>query len=96
MNMMMINDHHDDEHDEHDDDHVMMMSCMTCIPIPCTMHGANACHKGNTTHKRIKKHKNKRNVTKEMLQKHAKRETTKAFKKTMATKQDEQKGAPTP
>lgn len=35
--------------------------------------------------------------TKEMLQKHAKyakRETTMAFKKTMATFRDEQKGAP--
>jgi hypothetical protein len=40
---------------------------MTCIPIPCTMHGANACHKATCnaqTHKHTKKHKNKRNVTK--------------------------------
>lgn len=49
---MMINDHHHDEHREHDDEHMTMMQRMTCIPIPCTMHGANACRKGNTAHKR--------------------------------------------
>jgi hypothetical protein len=39
-------------------------------------------------------HKNKRNVTKtcKNIQRH---EPNMAFKKTMATKQDEQKGAPT-
>nr|DAD98042.1 MAG TPA: hypothetical protein [Siphoviridae sp. ctQ091] len=40
---------------------------MTCTPIPCITHGANACHKATRnaqTHKRIKMHKNKRNVTK--------------------------------
>jgi len=93
----MINDDQHDEHDEHDDDHTMMMSCMTCIPIPCTMHGANACHKATRnaqTHKRIKMHKNKRNVTKtcKKIQRH---ETTMAFKKTMVTKRGEHKGGPT-
>nr|DAE80189.1 MAG TPA: hypothetical protein [Caudoviricetes sp.] len=40
------------------------------MPIPCTMHGANACHKGNTTHKHTNAQKCIK--TKEMLQKHAK------------------------
>ena len=40
---------------------------MTCIPIPCTMHGATHGTKATRnaqTHKCIKIHKNKRNVTK--------------------------------
>jgi len=49
---MMIND-------EHDDEHMMMMWCMTCMPIPCTMHGAThgtkATHNAQT-HKCIKMH----------------------------------------
>jgi hypothetical protein len=60
------------------------------------MHGANACHKGNTTHKRT--NTQKRIKTKEMLQKHAKKfkgtNQTMVFKKTMATKRDERRGAP--
>jgi hypothetical protein len=56
------------------------------------MHSANAYHKGNTTHKRTKMHKNKRNVTK-TCKNIQKRETTMAFKKTMATKRGEHKGS---
>ena len=89
---MMINDEHDQHDDEHHDDHVMHDMHTN------TMHHArySTWCKGNThaqTHKRIKMHKNKRNVTK--MQKHAKREQTMAFKKTMAAKRDERKGGPT-
>lgn len=59
------------------------------------MHGAT--HGTKATQRTMHKHaKNKRNVTKtcKNMQKHAKRETTMAFKKTMATFRDEQKGAP--
>ena len=44
---------------------------MTCTPIPCTMHGANAWCKGNITHKRTNTQKCIK--TKEMLQKHTKK-----------------------
>lgn len=60
------------------------------------MHGANACHKGNTQrtmHKHAKQCKKQKKCYKN-TQKYAKRETTMAFKKTMATFQDEQKGSP--
>ena len=64
-----------------------------------TMHHAwcNACHKGNTQrtmHKHTKQCKKQKKCYKNM-QKYAKRETTMASKKTMATFQGEQKGGPT-
>ena len=63
-----------------------------------TMHHAwySTWYKGNTQrtmHKRIKMHKNKRNVTKNA--KTCKTSSTMAFKKTMATFRNEQKGGPT-
>lgn len=94
MNMMMINDHHDDEQDEHDEhtDDDAMHDMHTN-----TMHHAwcNVWYKGNTQRMNAQMHKNtknKRNVTKtcKNIQKH---EQTMAFKKTMATKRDEQKGS---
>lgn len=48
----------------------------------------------STMHKHTKQCKKQKKCYKNM-QKHAKRETTMAFKKTMATKRDEQKGGPT-
>jgi hypothetical protein len=59
---MMINDHHHDEHDEHDDDvmhdmHTNTMHHAWCQRMPQRQRNAQ-------THKRIKMHKNKRNVTK--------------------------------
>lgn len=90
---MMINDEHD-EHDEHDDDDVMHDMHTN------TMHHAwcNAWYKGNTQrtmHKHTKQCKKQKKCYKNM-QKYAKRETTMAFKKTMATFRDEQKGGPKP
>ena len=87
---MMINDEHDDEHIDDDVMHDMHTN---------TMHHAwcSAWYKGNTQrtmHKHTKQCKKQKKCYKNM-QKHAKRETTMAFKKTMATKRDEQKGGPT-
>lgn len=95
---MMIDDHdHDEhnEHDEHDDDHVIhdMHDMHTN-----TMHHAwcQRMPQGNTQRMNTQMHKNTK--TKEMLQKHARifkgANRTMAFKKTMATKQDEHKGGP--
>ena len=76
--IIMIND---DEHDDdHDDDVMHDMHTNTMHHAWC-----NVCHKGNATHKRTKMHKNKRNVTK-TCKNIQRRETTMAFKKTMATK----------
>lgn len=69
---------------------------MTCIPIPCTMHGATHGTKATHNAQCINIQNNAKN--KRMLQKHAKickPSPTMAFKKTMATKRDEQKGGPT-
>ena len=95
MNMMMINDehdeHHDEHHDDHDDDvmhdmHTNTMHHARCQRMPQRQRNAQ-------THKCIKIHKNKRNVTK-TCKNIQRRETTMAFKKTMATKQGEHKGGP--
>ena len=68
---------------------------MTCIPIPCTMHGANACHKATRnaqTHKCIKMHKNKRNVTKNA--KHSKARINDGVQKNHGTKTRRTKWGP--
>ena len=88
----MINDEHDQHDDEHTDDDVMHDMHTN------TMHHAwcQRMPQGNThaqTHKRIKMHKNKRNVTK-TRKKFKGTNPTMAFKKTMGTKQDERKGGP--
>lgn len=80
---MMINDEHDEHDDEHIDDDVMHDMHTN------TMHHAwcNAWYKGNTQHtmhKHTKQCKKQKKCYKNM-QKYAKRETTMAFKKTMAT-----------
>ena len=97
MNMMMINDHHD-EHNEHDDEHIdddVMHDMHTN-----TMHHARCQRmpqRQHTTimHKHAKQCKKQKKCYKNM-QKHAKRETTMAFKKTMATFRDEREGGPNP
>jgi len=60
------------------------------------MHGANAWYKGNIQRTNTQMHKNVKKQKKcyKNMQKHAKRETTMAFKKTMAAKRGEQKGGP--
>ena len=91
-------DHHDDEHDEHDDDHTdddVMHDMHTN-----TMHHAwyDAWYKGNTQRTNAQMHKNtknKRNVTKKCKNIQG-MNSTMVFKKTMATKRDEQKGGPKP
>ena len=84
MNMMniMMNTDDDDMHDMHTN----TMHHAWCQRMPQRQHNAQ-------THKRIKMHKNKRNVTK-TYKNIQRRETTMAFKKTMATKRDEHKGGP--
>nr|DAK64313.1 MAG TPA: hypothetical protein [Caudoviricetes sp.] len=68
------------------DMHTNTMHHAWCQRMPQGKHDAQ-------THKHTKMHKNKRNVTKtcKNIQRH---ETTKAFKKTMATFRGEQKGGP--
>ena len=68
---------------------------MTCIPIPCTTHGATHGTKATHNARCINIQNNAK--TKEMLQKYAKicqQSPTMVFKKTVATKRDEQKGGP--
>lgn len=79
--------------DEHDDDVMHHMHTNTMHHAWC-----NAWYKGNTQrtmHKHAKQCKKQKKCYKNM-QKYAKHETTMAFKKTMATKRDEQKGGPKP
>ena len=61
------------------------------------MHGATHATKA-TRHTNAQMHKNVKKQKKcyKNMQKHTKRETTMAFKKTMATKRGEQKGGPKP
>lgn len=90
---MMINDEHDEYNDEHIDDDVMHdMHTNTTHHAWC-----NAWYKGNTQRTNAQMHKNVQKQKKcyKNTQKYAKRETTMAFKKTMATKRGEQKGGPT-
>ena len=93
--MMMINDDQHEHDDEHDDHHVMYdmhdmhantMHHAWCQRMPQRQRNAQ-------THKCIKMHKNKRNVTKNAKIFKGGNQTM-AFKKTMATKLGEQKGGP--
>lgn len=68
---------------------------MTCIPIPCTMHGATHATKATRNTQCINMQnnaKNKRNVTKTCKNMQSVNQTM-AFKKTMATFRDERKGS---